>query len=112
MAFELKIYAIFVLLFKNSCEALIKGFQEEVQEDVNFHKVLLDFIQKNKVTKVLSHDKEEEDSEENGTLLNSTSSSTATMESQDEQKEGMTVLKRFLLRFWDGVVCLFVASRP
>ena len=89
MVIELMIYTIFVLLFKNSCKALIEGFQEKLQEDVSFYKVLLDFIQKKKVTKVHNHKKEEGDSGENGTSSNVTSSSVATMESQDELKEGM-----------------------
>ena len=65
MVSELKIYTIFVFLFKNSCKALIQGFQEELEEDVNFHKVLLDFIQRKNVTKVHNNKKEEEDSYEN-----------------------------------------------
>ena len=75
-------------MFKNSCKVLIEGFQEEFQEDVNIHKVLLDFIQKKRVTKVHNHKIEEGDSDESGTSSNVTSSVVATMESQ-EPKENM-----------------------
>ena len=78
----------FTLFFQDSCKALIRGFQDELQEKVKFYEVLLDFVKNKNVAKEQNQEIKKEDFDADTTSSNVTSSSVATMESQAKIREG------------------------